>query len=587
MASTDRMKAPKTLYSSCLSAYTAVRSNMSEEVTRNLPLNIQFDVYYKLYEDGEVCQLTALFSELPIISRLLRANNKRLQLIKSFQAVMAHNNRVAEQLKKAFIHNCENAVSVNADYNVAIELGLRLGSFLSEAGWFLESEEILRWCVVLLDSMLDRFPTEIKYMRLKLEVLHKLLHAQTVYSLFEQASGTHHKASDLVKQMASVNQAPNLAGLYAEFSVLYFFRSQYDEAYRWSNAALQELVPNLPVGVVIDVLRQASKACVVKRKFQRAELLIKQAVARAIDTYGFSHPKYADTLLDFGFYLLNYDSISHSVTVYQAALDARKKIFRELNLLVAVANEDLAYALYVHEYSSGHFSDAKANAERAIETMSKILPADHLLLASSNRVLALILEEMAIDMPAGMPSNEASKNMLERAESLHKTALRLTKAAFGEQNVQTAKHYGNLGRLYQSMKKYDEAEEMHLKAIQIKEMLLGQEDYEVALSLGHLASLYNYHMHHHRKAEELYLRSIAIGHKLFGPGYSGLEYDYRGLLHVYNELEDAQKVADYHDMIRRWRALREAQNRSDRPVLMNLEPVKPIEEIISKFKSIE
>lgn len=121
--------------------------------------------------------------------------------------------------------------------------------------------------------------------------------------------------------------------------------------------------------------------------------------------------------------------------------------------------------------------------------------------------------------------------MLEKAEELHQTALRLTKAAFGEQNVQTAKHYGNLGRLYQSMKKYvvrcwftvlidrsklndfnlQEAEDMHLKAIKIKEMLLGQEDYEVALSLGHLASLYNYHMHHYRKAEELYLRSIAIG----------------------------------------------------------------------------
>jgi Tetratricopeptide repeat len=47
------------------------------------------------------------------------------------------------------------------------------------------------------------------------------------------------------------------------------------------------------------------------------------------------------------------------------------------------------------------------------------------------------------------------KAMLEKAEELHQTALRLTKAAFGEQNVQTAKHYGNLGRLYQSMKKYE------------------------------------------------------------------------------------------------------------------------------------
>jgi hypothetical protein len=78
---------------------------------------------------------------------------------------------------------------------------------------------------------------------------------------------------------------------------------------------------------------------------------------------------------------------------------------------------------------------------------------------------------------------------------------------------------------------------------------------------------------------------MITGHKLFGPGYSGLEYDYRGLLHVYNELEDAQKVANYHDKIRRWRALREAQNQLDSPVLINLEAVKPIEDIIVEFKS--
>lgn len=35
------------------------------------------------------------------------------------------------------------------------------------------------------------------------------------------------------------------------------------------------------------------------------------------------------------------------------------------------------------------------------------------------------------------------------------TALTLAHSAFGEKNVQTAKHYGNLGRLYQSMKKYE------------------------------------------------------------------------------------------------------------------------------------
>ena len=45
-------------------------------------------------------------------------------------------------------------------------------------------------------------------------------------------------------------------------------------------------------------------------------------------------------------------------------------------------------------------------------------------------------------------------SLLEESESLHKAALELSMMAFGEKNVQTAKHYGNLGRLYQSMQKF-------------------------------------------------------------------------------------------------------------------------------------
>ena len=146
--------------------------------------------------------------------------------------------------------------------------------------------------------------------------------------------------------------------------------------------------------------------------------------------------------------------------------------------------------------------------------MQKIIPSNHLLMASSQRVLALILEEIAIDLNDKKQSTE----MLNQAEQLHLSAVSLSSSAFGEMNVQTAKHYGNLGRLYQTMEKFDQAEQMHLKAIHIKETLLGKDDYEVALSIGHLASLYNYDLEEFIKAEELYLRSIAISLRLFGPG---------------------------------------------------------------------
>ena len=135
--------------------------------------------------------------------------------------------------------------------------------------------------------------------------------------------------------------------------------------------------------------------------------------------------------------------------------------------------------------------------------------------------------------------------LLGEAEDLHNHSLSLALLAFGENNVQTAKHYGNLGRLYQSMGQFRKAEEMHLKAIEIKERLLGLDDYEVALSVGHLASLYNYDMQMYDKAEELYFRSIKIGKKLFGDGYSGLEYDYRGLLRLYHSMRNYEGALEY------------------------------------------
>ena len=64
---------------------------------------------------------------------------------------------------------------------------------------------------------------------------------------------------------------------------------------------------------------------------------------------------------------------------------------------------------------------------------------------------ALILEEIAIDS-----HNKAMEDrLLHEAQELHLQSLALAKKAFGENNVQTAKHYGNLGRLYQSMRNYE------------------------------------------------------------------------------------------------------------------------------------
>ncbi|KAL2719456.1 amyloid protein-binding protein 2 isoform X1, partial [Vespula squamosa] len=549
-----------------------------------------------LYQERRLCLLGMELGDLETFSRMLNVTNRRVHLLQSFQALMDHGTMVGKELAISYDICCIRVEENLAAHDKVINVGLRLGEFLSDAGWYTESERVLLACKKL--SILDE-PTPENLCR-TLKCCCKLLHAQAAYYTFRGAAETHQLAMNIIQQLRCGGYTSNnYAALYGEFSVLFFIRSEYDEAYkqvffafmirfailcfRWGIEALKQLKPSLPPRVIIDVLRQVAKSCVVKREFQKAGLLIRQAVYLAKEIFDTDHPKYSDVLIDYGFYLLNYDCIVNSVSVYKAALDIRKAIFGKANLHVALAHEDLAYALYVREYNSGKFQEASDHAGKAIDIMEKLFAGVHIMLASAKRVKALILEEIALDN-APMPLSE--QTLLQKSECLHLSALQLSKTTFGEINVQTAKHYGNLGRLYQSMRKFEEAEAMHLKSISIKEKLLGPEDYEVGLSVGHLASLYNFHMNRYRDAEKLYYRSIAISLKLFGKSYSGLEYDYRGLLHVYTKLDERDKVLEYTDIFNHWKELRDKYAQSeDQPIDLQKRP-QPIEEVISAFFSM-
>lgn len=54
---------------------------------------------------------------------------------------------------------------------------------------------------------------------------------------------------------------------------------------------------------------------------------------------------------------------------------------------------------------------------------------------------------------------------------------------------------------------------------------------------------------------------ILIGLRLFGETYSGLEYDYRGLCYVYENLNDTEKYLEYALILDTWKQLKEDQNR--------------------------
>ncbi|XP_055712550.1 amyloid protein-binding protein 2 [Phlebotomus papatasi] len=605
----DSAKNPSSLYELCLGKYV---SNLSKSVVslqkinalRLLPPVILAEIYYAISQKADLCEtLLEELSDLMVFAKLLRFGSARQKLLKCFASLVKNNLPIMSCLTKRYVDyieyrrwykqgsgskSCtdpeeEDADSLSKARRQDVDLGLRLGTFLSEAGWLSECIEVMS-CVLRVVRNIPRNETSTEHLLTELDCLQRLLYAQANFCLFRDADITYKAIVGLIDRVG-IDSIPKslLANVYLQISVLFFARSEYDQSYTWSIRALTNVAQeNIPDKVVIDVLLQAAKSCVVKRHFKKANLLIMMAVTKTRSIYGSNHQKYADALLDYGFYLLNVDAITSSVEVYNEALQIKTEIFGSMNLLVAVAHEDLAYALYVREYSSGKFTTARNHVESAIGIMKKLVPTNNLMLASAKRVKALILEEIALDNMM-MHSSTDHQDLLQQSEILHKSALELSLEAFGEINVQTAKHYGNLGRLYQSMNKFDDAERMHQRAIKIKTDLLGAYDYEVGLSIGHLASLYNYHMQKHHEAETLYLKSIEISLRLFGDSYSGLEYDYRGLCHVYESLANTDKYLEYSRILDTWRILRQENDDGSKSVFVEVRDDTTMEEVTKKF----
>lgn len=575
-----------------------------------ISVEMQFDICQELYREGVTSgcayaldRLDKCLSAINTFLDFLQLGHKRIDLHKMFELINGkiissrtaipdadiidfglppttttqpwnyHGiKQLSDKLSEAFaVKLSSGSIPVNC-----VNIGLNLASFLMDSGWYVAATKVL-------SALEDCFKGTLSPLA-RNEIHTKQLHALSEYRQFDLGGEVLKKLS-----VFTGNQMANSSSELCEISNYFYWRSLFPDSHEFGMRAIKSVSHTTPSRVAIDVLRQAGKANVVRRQFYLAHLLLGEALLYAQEIFGKHHLRYADCLMDFGFYLLNVDEVGKSVQAYQEALSIRESILGHHNLLVAKAYEELAYATYVHEYSSGHFEKAKKHAEASLQIMHNIIPSNHLLVASSQRVLALILEEIAIDELAQPVDKIASKGMLAHAEKLHLSAVSLSTKAFGEKNVQTAKHYGNLGRLYQTMERFSEAEKMHLKAIQIKEALLGRDDYEVALSIGHLASLYNYDLDEFNKAEELYLRSVSIALRLFGPAYSGLEYDYRGLIRIYEETADFENVYKYINMLRDWKELKNARetescdnvgaNRTARPITQILKEIDQHPEI--------
>ncbi|GIY45896.1 amyloid protein-binding protein 2 [Caerostris extrusa] len=537
---------PDSLYNFSVSAVVANYSFYEKDI-RILSGPVLFDILYKLYKDGLLKQLAKACENLHVFEKLLKVGDKRIYLHNSLQALMDHGQETAQKLANAYIDACLKVIVCSGSREKVVNFGFLLGRFLSDAGWFSESEKIYAFCLEMCPQ--KTYST----LAIFLECYTRLLHAQNMLRKFNEAGETIKEAQACIEQIKCLKLDINVANIYGEFAFYYFIQSKYKEAYSWSNAALDELKSYLSPRVLIRVLCISSKAYMMKNKLHPAEFLIKQAVEIARKTFGVHSLVYAETLLYYGDYLLHSDVINHSVIVYQKALDIHIEVLGGKNLLVAIAHEELAYATYVLDYTNRQFKNARYHIQKA---------------------LTLIIEEIAIDYD----DEELKNKLLYEAEDHHASALQVTKMHLGEINLQTAKHYGNLGRLYQSIGKYEKARKFILKAIKINQQIMGPNDFEASISLSHLASLYCYHMSKYEEAILLYKRAVKIGVEQFGKNFSGLEFDYKGLIRAYGTLGDLENASNMHYELSEWynlkkRNLKKASSTS--PLNIEMEIITP------------
>lgn len=209
---------------------------------------------------------------------------------------MSNNKPIASTLQRNFVLHAqfilstsdEDQDSVTEDITYVflqeIDKGLRLGTFLYECGWLEDSVTVLNGTKTVINRLKDSYTK----LLLQLDCYQKLLHVQASFCCYKDAAVTTNVTVSLIErmdnrylnQLSDNNVLPDslYANFYQNLSVLHFNRSEYDLSYRWSVKALEYLRSSTPAKISVDVLRQAAKSCVVKRKFQIANLLINSAV---------------------------------------------------------------------------------------------------------------------------------------------------------------------------------------------------------------------------------------------------------------------------------------------------------------------
>lgn len=229
----------------------------------------------------------------------------------------------------------------------------------------------------------------------------------------------------------------------------------------------------------------------------------------------------------------------------------RKSCFGDNNLLVAQSLTVLADTLLT-KGEAPILSDvivARAHAEKALATMEKLLPEDHLLKRRPKQVLSNILFEIAMNTD----DEEEKQALLLRSEVLQLSALELAIDKLGMMHRTTADIFATAATMYVVKGMWRKAEEMYSECLQIEESLLGTDHLDLVFTMDMFAEMYLME-NDLAKAEALYLRclDIRIKNSYHQPCCCRTERLFSLLISLYHntqQVEQAAEMIDKHEYV--------------------------------------
>lgn len=162
----------------------------------------------------------------------------------SSKFVMYTQHHFQSQSKASPIKNSNiNVLMSREPHLIQVENGLRLGTFLSDSGWLLESYKVFSSILNVINTMKVNHSSII----IKLDCLQRLLQTQVSYCCFSGAGKTLSTIDELLTNI-HIDIIPKnlLATYYKVLSMLFFAKSEYSKSYDWSLKALELIGTNTP-----------------------------------------------------------------------------------------------------------------------------------------------------------------------------------------------------------------------------------------------------------------------------------------------------------------------------------------------------